>query len=113
MVGTAGSCELDCVVDLMERGGMSDMYWTRDPFEQGAFYAEVSRPALAEIGLHLFPGDFDVVRAALERLKGWSDERYDRGRDLCRLLGRRLLIDARNAERKRALGDLLGELDRR
>ncbi|NBE56418.1 tetratricopeptide repeat protein [Streptomyces boluensis] len=105
----AGTYELDCVVEEMENGGMSELYCTRQPFESGAFFTKVSRPALAQIGLHLFPGDLDTVRSELRRLREWSDERYERGRKLCLLLGERLLVDERD-EREQALQLLLGEL---
>ncbi|MFI9590527.1 hypothetical protein [Nonomuraea sp. NPDC052265] len=87
----AGTLMLDVVDNLMEASGMSELYFTRDFFENAAFFTKYSEPSLTKIGLHLFPGDFDIVQGALERLRVWSDERYERGRALAVLLGRRLL----------------------
>lgn len=84
---------LDVVDDLMEAGGMSELYFTRDFFENAAHFTKHGGPSLTKIGLHLFPCDFDVVRDALERLSVWSDERHERGRALTVLLGRRLLVE--------------------
>ncbi|MFF8286638.1 hypothetical protein ACF06W_28515 [Streptomyces albus] len=106
----AGHFELDCVVEQMERSGVAEMSCVREPFESGAFFTGVSRPALAGIGLGLFTGDMGAVRAGLQRLREWSDERHERGRALCLVLGHRLLADEPDAGRERTLKGLLDEL---
>ncbi|GAA1537093.1 hypothetical protein GCM10009678_19440 [Actinomadura kijaniata] len=85
----AGTFRLRVVEEWMENNGMNELYWTRDVFETGLHFHDISRPSLNEIGLHVFPGDVAEVRAALDRLKQWSDERHARGRRLCLMLGTR------------------------
>ncbi|MFV2173501.1 tetratricopeptide repeat protein [Actinomadura sp. LOL_016] len=94
----AGTYMLDVVDALMEKSGMSELYFTRDFFENAFHFTKYSEPSLAKIGLFLFPGDLGPVRDALERLRAWSDERHERGRALTVLLGRRLLEDMHTRE---------------
>ncbi|MBN6052555.1 hypothetical protein JYK22_11495, partial [Nonomuraea sp. RK-328] len=78
----AGAPYLSVVEELVANNGMRESYWVREAFEGASYFTDVSRPALAEIGLSLFPADFAEVRDALERLRQWSEERYDRARAL-------------------------------
>lgn len=71
---------------------------------------EVSTPALADICLFLFPATFEPVHAGLERLKAWSDERYERGRRLVLTLHEHV-EDTRDDERTQGLADLRAKLD--
>ncbi len=96
---------LDLVYDQMEESGVSDGEVIREPFESALYQKEVSRPALADIGLFLFPGDFGPVREGLERLKTWSDERYERGRRLVLALYTHV-EDSRDEERSQGLREL-------
>ncbi|GAA4640204.1 hypothetical protein GCM10023196_104790 [Actinoallomurus vinaceus] len=109
LVASGGSM-LDLVDEQMERSGVSESYVVRNTFEGASYFTEVSRPALAEIGLFMFPGDFETVRAALERLRTWGDERYDRARRLCLTLYR-YVSDPGDADHSRALAALMTELD--
>ncbi|MEU5535662.1 tetratricopeptide repeat protein [Streptomyces sp. NPDC020362] len=103
---------LDLVHDQMERSGVSEGEIVREPFEAVFDRKEVSRPALVDIGFHLFPhdADFEPVHAGLDRLKTWSDERYDRGRRLIFVL-HVLVEDRRNEQRTRGLAELREKLD--
>ncbi len=107
----AGTFELDVVATLMEESRMDELYFTRDFFENAACFTLYSEPSLTKIGLHLFTGDFDVVHDALERLRLWSDERYERGRALAVLLGRRLLEDTDSwSDRYRPLREFIADV---
>jgi hypothetical protein len=77
----------------------------REPFESAAYWKDVSRPALADIGLYLFPADFGPVHEGLDRLKAWSDERYERGRRLILALYTHV-EDWRDKERTQGLVEL-------
>ncbi|MGW5641979.1 tetratricopeptide repeat protein [Saccharopolyspora sp. NPDC003752] len=101
----AGDPWLDLVYDQMENSGVSEGEVIREPFESALYHKEVSRPALADIGLHLFPGDFEPVHAALDRLKAWSDERYERARRLVLALYTHV-EDGRDEERNLGLKEL-------
>src|SRR5262249_54437016 len=105
----AGDTWLDLVYDQMENSGVSNGEVVREPFESGFHFKEVSRPALADIGLYLFPGKFEPVHAGLERLKTWSDERYERGRRLVLVL-HTLVEDIRDKKRTRELAELRDKL---
>jgi tetratricopeptide (TPR) repeat protein len=101
---------LDLVYDQMERSGVGEGEVVREPFESGYYHKEVSRPALIDIGLELFPAEFEPVHAALERLRAWSDERYERARRLVLALHTHV-EDTRDEPRTRGLADLWKELD--
>ncbi|MFC5832794.1 tetratricopeptide repeat protein [Nonomuraea insulae] len=100
---------LDLVHDQMEHSGVSEGDVVRQPFESALSLKEVSRPALVDIGLHLFPADFGPVHAGLERLKTWSDERYERGRRLVLALYTHV-EDWRDERRTRGLVELREKL---
>ncbi|WP_326807609.1 hypothetical protein OG533_24875 [Streptomyces sp. NBC_01186] len=104
--------ELDLVAAMMEDSGVSEGSCIRQPFEEAAYFQKSARPALADVGFHAFPDDAEEVRAALDRLREWSDERYERGRALCLLLCHRLLADEtdRGSDRHRSLSRLVTEL---
>ncbi|SDZ15884.1 hypothetical protein SAMN05216215_104932 [Saccharopolyspora shandongensis] len=101
----AGNTWLDLVYDQMENSGVSQGVVVGEPFESAFHFAEISNPALADIGLHLFPGDFEPVHAALDRLKTWSDERYERARRLVLALYT-LVEDSRDEEMSLGLKEL-------
>lgn len=101
---------VDLVYDQIEESGVSEGTVIREPFESAQYQKEVSAPALADIGLFLFPATFEPVHAALERLKEWSDERYERGRRLVLTLHTHV-EDGRDDERTRGLADLRAKLD--
>ncbi|MFE3455791.1 tetratricopeptide repeat protein [Nonomuraea sp. NPDC059194] len=101
----AGDTWLDLVYDQVERSGVSEGEVVREPFESARYQTEVSNPALVDIGLYLFPATFGPVHAGLERLKTWSDERYERGRRLVLALHTHV-EDSRDEERTRGLTDL-------
>ncbi|XVQ12016.1 hypothetical protein ACQP1W_05385 [Spirillospora sp. CA-255316] len=107
---TAGDPWLDVVYDQMENSGVSEGTVVREPFESAFHFKEVSRPALADIGLQLFPANFGPVHAGLDRLKAWSDERYERGRRLVLIL-HSLVEDWRDEERTRGLAELREKLE--
>lgn len=88
---------------------MSEGAVVRQPFESALSLKKVSRPALVDIGLHLFPADFRPVHAGLERLKTWSDERYERGRRLVLALHTHV-EDRRDERRTRGLAELREKL---
>jgi hypothetical protein len=100
---------LDLVYDQMANSGVSEGEVVREPFESAYHFQEVSRPALAGVGLNLFPADFEPVHAGLERLKTWSDERFERGRALVLALHRQV-EDDRDDERTRGLKELREKL---
>ncbi|MFB4313748.1 tetratricopeptide repeat protein [Actinomadura sp. 21ATH] len=106
----AGDAWLDLVHDQIERSGVSEGTVIREPFEAAHYQSAVSSPALADIGLFLFPADFEPVHAALERLKTWSGERYDRARRLILALHPHV-EDGRDTERTRGLAGLWTDLD--
>ncbi|WP_405616508.1 hypothetical protein [Streptomyces sp. NBC_01508] len=60
--------------------------------------------------MFLFPATFEPVHAGLERLKAWSDERYERGRRLVLTLHEHV-EDTRDDERTQGLADLRAKLD--
>ncbi|WP_203862757.1 tetratricopeptide repeat protein [Plantactinospora mayteni] len=103
---------LDLVYDQMEESGVSEGTVVREPFESALHRKEISRPALIDIGFHLFPysAEFGPVHAGLERLKTWSDERYERGRRLVLALHTHV-EDWRNERRTRGLAELREKLD--
>ncbi|MFI0470838.1 hypothetical protein ACH347_42835 [Saccharopolyspora sp. 5N102] len=103
---------LDIVVDQVEENHTSEGSVIRFPFESALSFKKVSQPALADIGLHLFPAsaDFEPVHAALERLKTWSDERYERARRLTLVL-HQYVDDWRNEEKTQKLAELWEKLD--
>ncbi|MFE0255446.1 hypothetical protein [Streptomyces sp. NPDC059010] len=101
---------VDLVYDQMEESGVSMGEVLREPFESAEYPKEVSTPALADIGLFLFPADFEPVHAGLERLKAWSDERYERGRRLVLTLHTHV-EDTRDDERTLGLAELRAKLD--
>ncbi|NUW30019.1 hypothetical protein HTZ77_01020 [Nonomuraea sp. SMC257] len=107
----AGAPHLSVVEELMAHNGMSESYWVREAFEGAFYFTDVSRPALAEIGLSLFPADFPEVRHALERLRRWSEERYDRARALFLALHDHV-ADSRDADRSQGLRELRAAFDR-
>jgi hypothetical protein len=100
---------LDLVYDQKENSGVSEGEVVREPFESAVYWKEVSRPALADIGLFLFPADFGPVHEGLERLKTWSDERYERGRRLVLALYTHV-EDSRDEERTQGLAELREKL---
>ncbi|WP_406864306.1 tetratricopeptide repeat protein [Streptomyces sp. HUAS MG47] len=100
---------VDLVWDQMEKSGVSEGEVIREPFES-AYREEAGTPALAGIGLFLFPATFEPVHAGLERLKAWSDERHERGRRLVLAL-HTFVEDARDTERTQGLADLRAKLD--
>lgn len=106
----AGDPWVDLVYDQMEGSGVSEGEVIREPFESALYQREVSTPALADIGLSLFPATFEPVHAGLERLKAWSGERYERGRRLVLTLHTHV-EDSRDDERTQGLADLLAKLD--
>ncbi|MGW1677068.1 hypothetical protein [Saccharopolyspora sp. NPDC002376] len=106
----AGNPWMDIVTDQVEESAVSEGSVIRYPFESAAHFKTSSRPALADVGLHLFPADFEPVHAALERLKTWSDERYERARRLILVL-HDFVEDDRDEERTQGLADLRKELD--
>ena len=108
----AGTPYLDLVTDQMENSGVSVGSVVREPFESGRYFQQVSRPALLDVGLYLFPAKFESgpVHAGLERLKTWSDERYERGRRLILVL-HTLVEDTRNDQRTQGLAELLQKHD--
>ncbi|MEV0701164.1 hypothetical protein AB0I53_25105 [Saccharopolyspora sp. NPDC050389] len=101
----AGDTWLDLVYDQMENSGVSEGVVVREPFESALTFTEISNPALVDVGLHLFPGDFEPVHAALDRLKTWSDERYERARRLVLALYTHV-EDSRDEERSLGLKEL-------
>ncbi|WP_026403773.1 hypothetical protein [Actinomadura rifamycini] len=101
---------MDIVYDQVEQSGVSEGSVIREPFESAQYQKEVSAPALADIGLFLFPATFEPVHAGLDRLKEWSDERYERARRLVLTLYT-FVEDGRDAERTRGLAELLAKLD--
>ncbi|MEV5830269.1 tetratricopeptide repeat protein [Spirillospora sp. NPDC052242] len=104
--------ELDLVYEQVENSGVSEGVVVREPFESALLFDEVSRPALVEVGFHLFPSpvEFEKVHAALDRLRTWSDERYERGRRLVLALHEHV-EDSREDDRVRGLADLWRRLD--
>lgn len=100
---------VDLVHDQMEESGVSMGSVVREPFESALTFQEISRPALADIGLFLFPAEFGPVHAGLERLRTWSDERYERGRALVLALHTHV-EDSRDEERTRGLAELREKL---
>ncbi|MFI0470960.1 tetratricopeptide repeat protein [Saccharopolyspora sp. 5N102] len=106
----AGDTWLDLVYDQMENSGVSEGVVVREPFESALTFTEISNPALADIGLHLFPGDFEPVNAALDRLETWSDERYERARRLVLALYTHV-EDGRDEERTLGLKELRERLN--
>ncbi|MER7013177.1 hypothetical protein ABT324_17290 [Saccharopolyspora sp. NPDC000359] len=108
----AGHPWMDIVTDQVEDvPAATEGTVVRDPFETACQFEALSRPALADIGLHLFPAgaDFEPVHAALERLKAWSDERNDRARRLILVL-HQYVDDWRDEEKTRALAELRKQL---
>jgi hypothetical protein len=101
---------VDVIYDQVEESGVDEGVVIREPFESARHQREVSAPALADIGLFLFPATFEPVHAGLERLKAWSDERYERGRRLVFTLHTHV-EDSRDAERTQGLAELLAKLD--
>ncbi|MDL4775245.1 tetratricopeptide repeat protein [Actinomadura xylanilytica] len=101
---------VDLVYDQVEESGVSEGEVIREPFESAHSQREVSAPALTDIGFFLFPATFEPVHAGLERLKAWSDERYERGRRLVLTLHTHV-EDGRDDERTQGLADLLAKLD--
>ncbi|QUH02242.1 tetratricopeptide repeat protein [Saccharopolyspora erythraea] len=103
---------LDLVYDQMEESGVSEGEVVREPFESALDRKEVSRPALVDVGFHLFPytAEFGPVHAGLERLKTWSGERYERGRRLVLAL-HTYVEDSRNEQCSRGLAELREKLD--
>jgi hypothetical protein len=101
---------VDVIYDQVEESGVDEGVVIREPFESARHQREVSAPALADIGLFLFPATFEPVHAGLERLKAWSDERYERGRRLVLTLHTHV-EDSRDAERTQGLAELLAKLD--
>lgn len=97
---------VDLIWDQMENSAVSMGEVIREPFE--AAYRD-DAPALAAIGLFLFPATFEPVHAALERLKAWSDERHERGRRLVLSLHTHV-EDTRSDERTQGLAALMTEL---
>ncbi|MFG3703876.1 hypothetical protein ACGF7U_03950 [Micromonospora sp. NPDC047670] len=95
----------------MENSGVSTGVVVREPFEAVLDRTEVSRPALVDVGFHLFPApaEFGPVHAGLERLKTWSDERYERGRRLVLVL-HSFVEDPRDEKRTRGLAELWQKL---
>jgi hypothetical protein len=108
----AGDPWLDVVYDQIENSGVSEGEVIREPFESALHQDEVSRPSLAAIGLHLFPATdaFRPVHAGLDRLRAWSDERYERGRRLVLALYAEI-EDRRDEERTQGLAKLRERLD--
>jgi hypothetical protein len=106
------STSLDLVYDQMENSGVSEATVVREPFESALDYKEISRPALIDIGFHLFPAPAEVepVHAGLERLKTWSDERHERGRRLVLALHTHV-EDSRDERCTRGLAELREKLD--
>ncbi|WP_157420439.1 hypothetical protein [Actinomadura kijaniata] len=100
---------VDLVYEQVENSGVSEGTVVREPFE-AALDHEISCPALVDIGFHLFPAKFEPVHAGLERLKTWSDERYERGRRLVLAL-HDFVEDWRGEERTRGLAELREKLD--
>ncbi|WP_170026649.1 hypothetical protein [Actinomadura oligospora] len=98
---------VDLIWDQMENSAVSMGEVIREPFE--AAHRD-GAPALVTIGEFLFPATFEPVHAALERLKTWSDERYERGRRLVLTLHTHV-EDTRDAGRTRGLADLLARLE--
>ncbi|MFG2004134.1 hypothetical protein ACGFNU_33740 [Spirillospora sp. NPDC048911] len=103
---------VDLVYDQMEDSGVSEGVVIREPFESVLHRKEISRPALIDIGFHLFPypAEYEPVHAGLERLKTWSDERYERGRRLVLALHVHV-EDSRDEGRTRGLAELREKLD--
>ncbi|MDA3644982.1 hypothetical protein LZ318_03625 [Saccharopolyspora indica] len=109
----AGNPWMDIVADQVEDiPAVTEAVVVRDRFEGAHFFTKLSRPALAAIGLHLFPAsaDFEPVHAALERLKTWSDERHERARRLILVL-HQYVEDSRDEEKTRGLAELWKRLD--
>ncbi|ATW48947.1 hypothetical protein CGZ69_14540 [Streptomyces peucetius subsp. caesius ATCC 27952] len=101
---------LDLVDDQMESSGVDEGTVVREPFESGLYFQQVSRPALVDVGFHLFPAEFGPVHAGLERLKTWSDERYERGRRLILALYTHV-EDSRDEQRSQGMAELRQKLD--
>ncbi|MEO3797423.1 hypothetical protein ABGB14_45095 [Nonomuraea sp. B10E15] len=106
----AGDPYLDVVHDQMENSAVSEGEVVREPFESARHHGQVSRPALVDVGFYLFPADFGPVHAGLERLKTWSDERYERGRRLVLALYTHV-EDGRDEPRTQGLAQLWDRLD--
>ncbi|MFE7506665.1 tetratricopeptide repeat protein [Promicromonospora sp. NPDC057488] len=108
----AGEPWLDVVYDQVENSGVSEGTVVRDPFEGALYHQEVSRPALVDIGFHLFPRSAELgpVLDGLARLRSWSEERYERARRLVLVLHEHV-EDSRDEERTRGLAELRRELD--
>ena len=108
----AGDSWLDVVWDQVDNSGVSVGTVVREPFESALYHAEVSRPALVDVGFHLFPytAEFGPVHAGLERLKTWSDERYERGRRLVLALYEHV-EDSRNEQKSRGWAELREKFD--
>ncbi|MEV5569182.1 hypothetical protein AB0L06_03975 [Spirillospora sp. NPDC052269] len=106
----AGQPCVDFVQNRMERRGVSEGEVIRKPFESANGRQRVSAPALADLGLFLFFAEFKLVHAALERLREWSDERYERGRRLVLAL-HTFVKDSGDAKSSRSLARLLTKLE--
>ncbi|MER7078532.1 hypothetical protein SAMN02982929_05243 [Saccharopolyspora kobensis] len=109
----AGNPWMDIVADQVEDNpGVTEGTVVRGPFETACHFEALSRPALAEIGLHLFPAspDFEPVHATLERLKTWSDERHERARRLIFVL-HQYVEDSRDEKKTQGLAELWKQLD--
>ncbi|WP_405616431.1 hypothetical protein [Streptomyces sp. NBC_01508] len=96
---------LDLVHDQIENSGVTEGDVVRQPFESALGSKEDGGPSLVDIGFNLFPADFGPVRTGLERLKTWSDERYERGRRLVLAL-HELVHDSRDEQCTRGLAEL-------
>lgn len=101
---------LDLVYDQVEAAGVSEGDVVREPFESAAYQKEISGPSLVDVGFNLFPADFEPVHAGLERLKTWSDERYERARRLVLALHVHV-EDSRDEPRTGGLAELRAKLD--
>lgn len=104
---------MDIVADQVEDiPAVTEGTVVRNPFESACHFKALSRPALGDIGLRLFPAspDFEPVHAALERLKTWGDERHERARRLILVL-HQYVEDWRNEEKAQGLAELWKSLD--
>ncbi|MER7079530.1 hypothetical protein SAMN02982929_03189 [Saccharopolyspora kobensis] len=100
---------MDVVTDQVEANHVSVGTVVRNPFETALHFKKSGETALADF-VHLFPGDFEPVHAALERLKTWSDERYERARRLVLVL-HQFVEDPHDSDQTQGLAELRKELD--
>lgn len=105
----AGNPWMDEVAGNARRSAVSEGTVILAPFQTATFHMKLSKPALVDVGFGVFPGDSEPLHPALERLRNWSDERYDRA---CRLiLVLHQFADPRDKEHAQTLAELRKNLD--